>query len=191
MNPLADAREHFESLGVLPWNGQKWNSRWDYQERFNLAIRELSWRYPQGNSGREKCVLTKDALPYVVKLAGDPSSQSWRDGLQSLFEEDYASAQGLAGQPLMAKSSLYWHDAGLPVLVQEKLSDTTHRGTEETAGDLRWLPATWHSYAQVGRDHQGNWRIFDLDAGSSLDFLSEDNHDDFMHVFTETYYGDE
>lgn len=189
MNELAVIAE-LQRLGftVHSRGDRRWSTAETYEEKFEAVAEEL-WRiFPLGGGGQEKLMATSDELPYVVKIAGDPAHQQWQNGVQSLFEEHHGSLRGLNGHRVVAESLLLWHTSGAPVLVQEKLTNLTKRVSDELAKQLPWLPEGWISYAQIGQRGNGDWRIYDIDAGSSCDFYPQEDWDRVMAELAEEYY---
>lgn len=189
MNELSVIAE-LQKLGfaVHSRDSRRWSTSDTYEERFAAVADELERAFPLGGGGQEKLMATSDGLPYVVKIAGDPAFQSWQDGMQSLFEEYHGSIRGLNGHRVVAESLLLWHSSGVPVLIQEKLTNLTNRVSPELAMQLPWLPQSWFSYAQIGQRPDGEWRIYDLDAGSSCDFYPQEAWDAVMAELAEEYY---
>ena len=179
-----------QSLGftVSSRGERRWSTSESYEEKFEAIAAELWQTFPLGGGGQEKLMATAVDLPYVVKIAGDPVHQHWPDGMQSLFEEHSGSLRGLNGHRVVAESLLLWHSSGAPVLVQEKLTNLTNRVPDELAKQLSWLPESWSSYAQIGQRPDGEWRIYDLDAGSTCDFYSQEDWDEVMAKLAEEYY---
>jgi len=153
---------------------KKWDSEQDYKASFYEVENELTGLFSGGGSGEEKIALIDKDLPFVVKFAGDPDYQNGADGLSSTFQEYAASRDGLNGHDVMARTELFWHKNGFPIIVQEKLTNLTRRVVTEIAEQLPWLPKSFHSYAQIGQDGSGKWRIYDLDAGTLMDFYPEE-----------------
>jgi hypothetical protein len=154
---------------------KKWDTSQDYEAAFHEVENEFTGLFSGGNSGEEKIALIDIELPFVVKFSGDPDYQNGADGLSSTFQEYAASRDGLNGNDVMAKTELFWHQNGFPILVQEKLTNLTRRVTTELAEQLPWLPKSFHSYAQIGQDSSGKWRIYDLDAGTLIDFYPKES----------------
>lgn len=183
---IAELREL--GFAVHSRSDQRWPSEASYEETFELLSKELWLALPEGGGGQEKLMATSKNASYVVKVAGDPAHQAWRNGMQSLFEEYHGSLHGLNGHRVVAESLLLWHDSGAPVLVQEKLVNLTNRVPEELGSQLPWLPRSWYFYSQIGQRPDGEWRIYDLDAGASCDFYPEDRWDEVMAELAENYY---
>jgi len=183
---LAELREL--GFAVHSRSDQRWAAEASYEEPFELLSKELWLALPESGGGQEKLMATSKNIAYVVKVAGDPAHQAWQDGMQSLFEEYHGSRYGLNGHHVVAESLLLWHDSGAPVLVQEKLVNLTNKVSEELGSQLPWLPRSWYFYSQIGQRSDGEWRIYDLDAGSSYDFYPEDSWDGVMAELTENYY---
>jgi hypothetical protein len=175
-------------LAVEEWQGQRWEIGSSYGLQFSSISKQLFEIFPTGGGGQEKLMSTTEQLPYVVKIAGDPEYQHWQNGMQSLFEEYQASRFSLNGYSVMAESHLLWHESGAPMLIQEKLVNLTNRVSEKLAEELEWLPKGWRSYAQIGQTATGEWRIYDLDAGTSCDFYPETQWDEVMNTLLESYY---
>jgi hypothetical protein len=161
-------------VSLLPLDTvKKWDPQRDYLQAFSEVNKEFTVAFSEGGGGNEKIVFSEENFPFVIKLAGDPDYQNQSDGLTSLFQEYAASRDGLNGNDVMAKTELFWHQNGFPIIVQEKLTNLTRRVTTELAEQLPWLPKSFHSYAQIGQDSASKWRIYDLDAGTLMDFYSE------------------
>lgn len=189
MNLSAIVAEFQErGLSVEEWGGQLWPMGASYETQFPLILKQLSEAFSTGGGGQEKLMSTDPELPYVVKIAGDPEYQHWENGMQSLFEEYRASHFGLNGYSVMAESHLLWHSSGAPVLVQEKLVNLTNRVPDKLLTELEWLPKGWRLYAQIGQTATGEWRVYDLDAGTTCGFYPGEQWDEVMNKLIENHY---
>lgn len=162
------------NVRLLPADVEKtWDITQDYSAAFAEVTAELSQVFTTGGSGQEKVVFIDPDISFVVKLAGDPEYQNVSDGMNSLFQEYIASRDGVNSHDVMARTELFWHENGFPILVQEKLTNLTLKVDSVLSEEVPWLPEQFHFYAQIGQTSEGEWRIYDLDAGTLSDFYSE------------------
>ena len=155
---------------------------WDYPqgEFFKLADKvEKKLGKPLG-AGREKTVFKIPGTKMVAKI---PHPIHYENGIISMFQEANSSMFGF-NKLKMAESRIVWTKNGLPIEIQEEVSEITQSAPK----DLSWISDFGSDYhASLGKNSKGEYVKYDLDMGEIACYAScgDDWDDDIIDKETE------